>query len=225
MSAKIPKIVQQLTYWPTFLLLKVFFHYRIEGQENLKGLEDKGVIFVSNHASLIDGPLCAAAMPREGLVPKKFFPVRFLAAREYCEWLNPKNFPFPIFLFTTAYVRMNGSIPVDRGMAGKTLEEKLREAIKALKAGAKVWIYPEGRMTKDGKLQPGKKGAVFLHQATGVPLVPVDLIGTFKILSLKTLLGRTRVKVKIGQPIFLPNSVSLEEGTEIIMKEIAKLLG
>jgi 1-acyl-sn-glycerol-3-phosphate acyltransferase len=228
MSDKIPKIVQQITYWPIYLVLKVFFRYSIESQENLEGLENKGVIFASNHASTIDGPFCAAAMPREGIVPKKFFPVRFLAAREYCEWLNPKNFPFPIFFFTTAYVKANGSIPVERRIAGRTLEEKLSEAIKALKAGAKVWIYPEGRITRDGKLQSGKKGAVFLHQKTGAPIVPVGLIGTFKILTpkilFKTLIGQNRVKVKIGKPIYLPASVDLEEGTETVMQEIAELL-
>lgn len=218
----IPKFVQQLTYWPIYLTLKVFFRYQIEGQENLKGLEDKPVIFASNHASFVDGPICAAAMPRDLVVPAKFFPIRFLAAKEYFNyWRN--SFPFPLSLFIAAYVRMNGSILVIRGLGD--FQQNLAEAIKALKKGAKIWIYPEGKRTRDGKLQPGKKGAVYLHQVTGAPIVPVGVSGAFKILSPKTLLGRTKVKIRIGRPISFPNSVSLEEGTEIIMKEIAKLLG
>jgi 1-acyl-sn-glycerol-3-phosphate acyltransferase len=217
MSNKIPKIVQQITYWPIYSALRLLLRYQIEGQENLKGLEDKGVIFASNHASCFDGPICAAAMPREGLVPKRFLPVRFLAARQYCEWFNPKNFPFPVSLLTTAYVKMNGSIPVNVGMAG-FFEEKLREAIRNLRTGTKLWIYPEGQRTPDGKIQPGKKGAVFLQKSSGAPIVPVGVIGTFKISFFK------KVKIRIGKPFFLPENVSLEEGAEIVMKKIAALL-
>jgi len=219
------KFFQQITYWPIYLTLKFFVHYQIEGQENLKGLEDKAVIFASNHTSYIDGPICAAAMPREGLTPKSFFPIRFLAAREYCSW-RTSPFPFPLSFLTAFYVRVNGSIPVDRGTAGD-LSYKLREAIEALKTGAKLWIYPEGKLTKDGNLQSGKRGVAYLHQATGAAVVPVALIGTFKILSLKTLLGRTRVKIRIGQPIYSlgeASNISLEQGVEKIMAEIAKLL-
>lgn len=218
-----PKLFQQITYWPIYLALKLLVHYRIEGQENLKGLEDKPVIFASNHASYIDGSICAAAMPHEGWVPDKFFPIRFLAAKEYCEFRNPKNFPFPISLFTTAYVKLNGSVPVIRGGV-EELSVKLSEAVKALQNGAKLWIYPEGRITKTGKLQLGKKGMIYLHQATGAAIVPVALIGTFKILSLKTLFGLTRVKVKIGKPIYSLTNVFLEKGTEIVMKEIENLI-
>jgi 1-acyl-sn-glycerol-3-phosphate acyltransferase len=218
----VAKIVQQFTYWPIYLTFKILCRYKIEGQENLKGLEDKPVIFASNHASYIDGPICAAAMPREGLVPKSFFPVRFLAAKEYYEFRNPKNFPFPISLFTTAYVRINGCVPVERG-GMKSLEEKLGAAVRALKEEKiKLWIYPEGRITRDGNLQSGKAGAVYLHQATGAAIVPVGLIGAFKILSFPPLIRR-RVKVKIGKPIYSLND-NLEGGAEKVIKAIAELL-
>ena len=44
MNKKIAKIFQGLTYWPAFLFLKLFFSWEIEGQENLKGLEDKSIL-------------------------------------------------------------------------------------------------------------------------------------------------------------------------------------
>src|SRR3990167_1738845 len=73
----IPRAVQQITYWPIYLALKFFFRYRVEGQENLKGLGDKPVIFVSNHASFLAGPICAAAMPRNLVAPVKFNQISF----------------------------------------------------------------------------------------------------------------------------------------------------
>lgn len=211
----IPKLVQQLTYWPTYLILKIFFRYRVEGQENLKGLGNKPVIFVSNHASYFDGPICAAAMPRGLVAPHKFFPIRFLVVEEYFNfWKN--SFPFPISFFVAAYVRANGSILIVKDLGD--FQKNLAETVKVLKKGAKVWIYPEGKLTLDGKLQQGKKGAAYLHQTTGALIVPVGLSGTFEILKSK------KIKVKIGKPIHSLGDVPLEEGIEKIMREISELL-
>jgi len=223
---KTAKIIQFFTYWPIYLTLRFFVHYKVEGQENLKGLENGGVIFASNHASYIDGPISAASMPRNGFYPGKFFPIRFLAFKAYFNWFNP--IPFPLGVFAAMYVRMNGSVPVEK--AKGDLLKALRHVIGEIKNGAKLWIYPEGSITKDGKLQEGKRGVIFLHQQTGAPIVPVALIGTFKILSLKTLFRKNSVKVKIGKPIYsLENcnqeNCDLDGGVEKVMFEIARLIG
>ena len=210
----IPRVVQQITYWPIYLVLKFLFRYRVEGQENLEGLGDKPIIFVSNHASLLDGPVCAAAMPRDLVAPVKFSPIRFLVIKEHFSWKN--SFPFPISLFTAFYVRVNGSIPVIHGLGD--FQRNLAGAIRALRKGSKIWIYPEGKITRDGKLQLGKKGAAYLHQATGASIVPVGLNGTFQILKSK------KIKIKIGKPIHSLGNLSLEESTEKIMREISKLI-
>lgn len=218
----IPRLVQQITYWPIYLAFKVFFCFRVEGQENLKGLEDKPVIFTSNHASYIDGLICAVAMPREGIVPKGFFPARFLTAEEAFRWV--KNFfPFPLSIFVAVYVRANGSIPVIRGL--NNIQKNLKKAVAMLNKSSKIWVHPEGKKTKDGLLQKGKKGTMYLYQTTGAPIVPVALIGTFKMAARFLRFQRPRVTVRIGAPMHLPAGVSLEEGTEIIMKEIEALLG
>ncbi len=100
----------------------------------------------------------------------------------------------------------------------------LSEAIKELKKGARLWIFPEGGLTTDGKLRQGKRGVAYLHRQTGVPVVPVALQGNYKILSPKTLLRKNRVTVKIGKPMYSLNAESLEDGVDAIMKEIGKLL-
>lgn len=222
----IPRIIQQLSYWPIYLGLKIFFKFSIEGQENLKGLEDKSVIFASNHASYIDGPICAAAMPKGGIVPTKFFPIRFTAFKKFFK-VKTNSFPFPLSVLTTLYVVYNGSIPVEKNKGD--LNVSLADAIGELKKGkTKLWIYPEGGITKDGKLQQGKRGITFLHQKTNVPIVPVGIKGNFGILSLKNfpkyLFGFRKLTIKIGKPIYSLDSASLEEGSEKIMKEICALI-
>ncbi|PIV65068.1 MAG: hypothetical protein COS09_01490 [Candidatus Nealsonbacteria bacterium CG01_land_8_20_14_3_00_12] len=223
----IPKLIQQITYWPTYLILKTFFRYQAEARENLKGLEDRSVIFASNHASYIDGPISAAAMPRKGFTPKNFFPVRFLALKKYYH-LKTNLFPFPLNLFTTLYARLNGSIPVVKGRGD--LETALTEPIRALKEqkAVKLWIYPEGKITKHGKLQPGKRGAAYLHFKTGAPIVLVGIIGNYRMFApanfIRFLLGFKKLKVRIGKPIYSLGNISLEEGTKKVMKAIENLI-
>jgi 1-acyl-sn-glycerol-3-phosphate acyltransferase len=218
--ATVAKIFQAITYWPIYLFLKFFLRYEVEGQENLRGLENKSVIFASNHASYIDGPISAAAMPRGSFYPHKFFPIRFLVLREFFNWKN--RFSFPVSVLMISYVHINGSIPVDK--ARGDLYKALKDAVEVLNNNARVWIYPEGGMTKDGKLRQGKRGVASLHQQTGAPIVPVGIIGNFGILSAKTLLRKNKVRVKIGKPIYSLGEISLEEGAEKVMTEIARLI-
>lgn len=224
---KIARVVQKATYWPIYLIFKFFIVYQIEGHENLKGLEDKGVIFASNHASYLDGPISVASMPRDLFFPNKFFPIRPIALKSLFV-IRGGYFPFPFSIFIAAYVKYNGSIPVEK--AGGDLAKALSEAVVELKEGAKVWIYPEGGITRDGKLQQGKRGVAFLHQQTAVPVVPVALIGTFGILSKGLFLRKKKVRVKIGKPIHSlvganEKDFNLEAGTAEVMSAIADLMG
>jgi len=215
---RIASIVQPLTYWFVYLLLRFFVHLEVRGQENLRGLEDRGIIFASNHASYIDGPISAVSMPRgKGeLYPKKFFPVRFLVMDRYFRWR---------YLIVALYVRVNGSIRVSR--SGGNLRRSLSEAIEALRRGEKIWIYPEGGLTPDGRLRPGKRGVAYLHRETNAPVVPVGINGNFGILSFGTLLRKNRVVVRIGRPLFSldnPGRSTLEAGVNKVMSAIAGLL-
>ena len=122
----IPKLVQQLTYWPIYLVLKAFLLSGRRPRE-FERLEDKPVIFVSNHASYLDGPVCAAAMPRNSVVPHKFFPIRFLVVQEYFNyWKN--SFPFPVsFLWPpmsgqTALFWLSGAWAISRKTWPKPLK-------------------------------------------------------------------------------------------------------
>lgn len=63
----IPTIFQIIIYWITTAVLKFFTHFEVEGQENLKAVENGPIIFASNHVSYIDGGICGVAMPRSSL--------------------------------------------------------------------------------------------------------------------------------------------------------------
>jgi len=217
MIVKVAKIFQAITCWPVYLFFKVFFSYKIYGQENLKGLEAKSIIFASNHSHSLDGPIVATALPYyEGeCYPKSFFPIRFLAASKFFKWY---------YLPVAFYVWINGCIKIERG-SGKDLDIILGEAVKALKSNAHVWIFPEGAVNNhaENEFQKGRRGITYLHQQTGVPIIPVGLKGSSKIFSFKTLLGQSKISLKFGVPLSLPKEVSLEDGAGIVMQEIKKL--
>ena len=84
-------------------MFKIFFRFKVEGQENLKGLENGPVIFASNHNSYIDGGIAGASLLKGSLHPKKFFPVRYLVGSEYFKW---KYFPVNIFVMLVGSVKV-----------------------------------------------------------------------------------------------------------------------
>ncbi|MCX6731777.1 MAG: lysophospholipid acyltransferase family protein [Candidatus Parcubacteria bacterium] len=221
MMQKIGKYFQAITYWPVYLLLRLFVHFKIEGQENLKGLEDGAIIFASNHGRGIDGPFCAVSMPRNkgDFFPKKFFPVRFLAH---------KKFFSPRYLLIALYVWINGSIVIPRGECRNDEDMKniLTGAINAIRNKEKIWIFPEGRVSRDGQMGKGKRGVAFLHRETDAPIVPVALIGTAGLYSPLTFLGLKKVVVKIGKPIYSlgEGNYDLSEASQKVMLEIKKLM-
>jgi len=202
---KIPIFAQTVVCWVALGVFEVLFRFKVEGQENLKGLEDGPIIFVSNHNSYIDGGIAGASLLKGSSRSNKFFPVRYLVASEYFRW---KYFPVNIF------VMLVGSVKVKRAKIKKVdnshLFDSLINAIKALGNGNKVWIYPEGGFNNDGTPKKPRNGVTFLHQQTKTPIVPVKMIGNNKVMSkyapfvpsIKTLLGLNKVKVVFGKTIF-----------------------
>jgi 1-acyl-sn-glycerol-3-phosphate acyltransferase len=126
-------------------------------------------------------------------------------------------------------VKLVGAIFVDRYQADFAV---LREVLRRLEAGGVLIISPEGTRSKTGGLLPGQPGTAYLAAKTGVPVLPVSIIGSEDRLVFANLkrLKRTPVKVKVGEPIiFLPvdreNREQILPGyTAEIMCQIAALL-
>ena len=79
------------------------------------------------------------------------------------------------YAFTRMLVKSVGAIFVDRYQADFVA---LREVMKRLKKGGVLIMAPEGTRTKTGGLQKGHSGAAYLAAKTGVPVVPVSIVGT-----------------------------------------------
>ena len=147
----------------------------IIGRENLLPL----AVYTSNHTSFMDTPLVFSSLP---------FQFRILAKQSLWSWP-----------FIGWHLNRSGQIPVDEEsgtVAG------LNRAIRALKDGMPLFIFPEGGRTKDGQVQPFMKGPAYLSIRARVPLVPMALVGTYELLPIHTHHFRPRpIKLVIGKPI------------------------
>jgi len=94
-----------------------------------------------------------------------------------------------------------GHFPIDHGNPRK-IATSLRRVIEGVKAGRSLAVFPEGRRTDDGQLQAFEPGAFKIALRAGVPIVPVTIRGTFKMLPRTSLAPRPgRVDVIISEPI------------------------
>src|SRR5207253_11158546 len=74
-----------------------------------------------------------------------------------------------------------GHIPVDRENARSALAN-VRRAVDKLQAGYSIVVFPEGTRSKDGMLQDFKSGGFKIALRAGVPIIPVTIIGTHRVL-------------------------------------------
>lgn len=149
--------------WATFIvrlgLRAAGVRVRVVGVENVP--KGRGVIYLSNHVSNLDPPINIANVPGE----TAFFLKKSLM-----------NIP----LLGTA-MTMGKFIPVARAKSVEEARRSTELAAEALRGGHHITIYPEGTRSRDGKLLPFKKGAFYLAQETGAPLVPIIMRGTLAL--------------------------------------------
>jgi 1-acyl-sn-glycerol-3-phosphate acyltransferase len=139
------------------------------------------VVLVSNHESFADIVVLLANVPLS---------VRFLAKRGV--------FRVPVLGWS---IRAAGFIPVDRGDRTRSVAT-FDAALDRLKGGRSLVIFPEETRTRTGELGPFKKGAALLALRSGLPILPVGLAGTRRVLPRLTLLPTPgRVVLCAGAPI------------------------
>jgi len=147
--------------------------------ERLSG--GQSAVLAANHSSMADILVLFATLPVQ---------IRFLAKRSV--------FQVP---FLGWGIRLAGFVPVDRGDPRRG-QEAMDAALERLQGGRCVAVFPEETRTRDGELLPFKKGAALLAIRAGLPLVPISILGTFRVLppdSLRSSPGR--VIVAVGDPI------------------------
>jgi 1-acyl-sn-glycerol-3-phosphate acyltransferase len=162
---------------------------RARGLEKLQ--PGANYVYVSNHASMFDIPVILASIPDQ---------IRIIYKKEL-HWI-------PIFGWG---LKLGSYIAVDRS-SGSEAMRSLDAAAAKIAAGASVLLYAEGTRTRDGKLQPFKRGAFNLAVKAGVPVVPLTVNGSFAILPKASLAIRPgSVELVVETPIPITGTGKEEE--------------
>lgn len=150
------------------LFYKLCFHITVEGTKNIP--DDGGVLICSNHMSNFDPPLIGTSVARD---------LSFVSKEEL--------FEVPLL---GRLLRRVHAFPIKRGAGDRGA---IRVAVRLIREGHALLIFPEGTRNRSGHLQKGLSGAGFFALKTDVTVIPCAIIGTYKF--------RSRVKVVFGSPV------------------------
>jgi 1-acyl-sn-glycerol-3-phosphate acyltransferase len=141
--------------WSRMIARTARLDVRVRGAGHLRAGDS--YVFLSTHQSWMDIPVMLGYLPSQ---------LRIAAKREV--------FRVP---FLGWHMRRSGQIPINRGSTAESVEA-LRRAARLLGGGVSAFLFPEGTRTRDGSLQPFKKGGFWLALESGLPVVPVTIVGT-----------------------------------------------
>lgn len=202
--------VAELVYPPVILAIKTFWKYlglrfTFTGEAHVprKG----GAIMAINHVGYLDFAIAGTAvLPANRLV-------RFMAKKE-------------VFDHPVAGPLMRGMkhIPVDRASGSSSFVAALR----ALKAGEIIGIFPEATISQSFEIKAMKTGAVRLAMAAGTPILPTIVWGSQRIWTKKVKRDFSRshvpITVAIGEPFTVSKEADIDAAEKELRTRLEKLL-
>jgi 1-acyl-sn-glycerol-3-phosphate acyltransferase len=182
----LPEFLIRFVVW---ILINTLYRIRTEGSSNIPA--NGPALLVCNHVSFVDALVVGGSIRR---------PVRFV--------MYYKIFEIPLlrFLFKTAK-----AIPIAQAKENEALLAEALDRIDAeLAAGQIVCLFPEGAITRDGKVHTFRSGIERIIERRAVPVIPIALSGLWgswfsrqQAGGLRKIPGRlfARVDVRVGEAI------------------------
>jgi 1-acyl-sn-glycerol-3-phosphate acyltransferase len=165
--------------WSWLIMKTIFSPVTVTGLDKID--TGKPHVYAVNHASALDIPVLYVNLP---------FQFRIAFKKELLS--------YPVVGWQ---LRRSGQVCIDQQNPAHSISS-IRAALKGLKAGLPLVIYPEGGRTPDGEIKPFLPGAFFLAIKAQVDIVPVALVGTYELLPMNTYHIKCRpLEMRVGEPI------------------------
>ncbi len=165
--------------WSRLIMKTIFSPVRVTGLEKID--QSKPQVYAVNHASALDIPLLYVYLP---------FQFRIVFKKELLS--------YPIVGW---HLKRSGQVCINQQNPAASIGS-IRSALKTLKGGMPLVIFPEGGRTPDGQVKPFLPGAFFLAIKAQVDVVPVALVGTYELLPMNTYHIKPRpLEMRVGAPI------------------------
>jgi 1-acyl-sn-glycerol-3-phosphate acyltransferase len=165
--------------WSWLIMKTILSPVRVTGLDKID--TSKPHVYAVNHASALDIPVLYVNLP---------FQFRIAFKKELLS--------YPVVGWQ---LKRSGQICIDQQNPSHSISS-IRAALKGLKAGLPLVIYPEGGRTPDGEIKPFLSGAFFLAIKAQLDIVPVALVGTYELLPMNTYHIKCRpLEMRVGEPI------------------------
>jgi len=165
--------------WSWLIMKTIMSPVKVTGLDRID--TSKAHVYAVNHASAMDIPVLYVYLP---------FQFRIVFKKELL-----------VYPVVGWQLKRSGQVCIDQQKPTNSIAA-IRSAVKSLKAGMPLVIYPEGGRTPDGEIKPFLPGAFFLAIKAQVDIVPVALVGTYELLPMDTYHIKSRpLEMRVGEPI------------------------
>jgi 1-acyl-sn-glycerol-3-phosphate acyltransferase len=190
------------------LIFHILGRVQVVGRENIP--YGKPYVVAMNHVSIFDPPLVGSFWPEQ---------LEIIGAADVFDKPGQGQ-----------VLKIYGVIPVYRGDYDRALLTKI---VRIIKSGFPLLIAPEGGRSHVPAMRRAKSGIAYMVEQTGVPVVPVGLVGTTEDFWQRAKRGeRPQLEMRIGKPIILPEITvkgnerheARQQNADLVMRHLAGLL-
>jgi 1-acyl-sn-glycerol-3-phosphate acyltransferase len=165
--------------WSWLIMKSIFSPVKVIGLDKIDTA--KPHVYAANHASAMDIPVLYVNLP---------FQFRIAFKKELL-----------VYPVVGWQLKRSGQICIDQQNPSRSIGS-IRAALKGLKEGLPLVIFPEGGRSRDGDIKPFLPGAFFLAIKAQVDVVPIALVGTYELLPMDTFHIKCRpLEMRVGEPI------------------------
>jgi 1-acyl-sn-glycerol-3-phosphate acyltransferase len=166
-------------FWSALIMKTILSPTKVTGLDQID--TSKPLVYAANHASALDIPVLYVNLP---------FQFRIVFKKELL-----------VYPIVGWHLKRSGQICINQQNPAGSIGS-IRSAVKSLKGGMPLVIFPEGGRSRDGEIMPFLPGAFFMAIKAQVDVVPVALVGTYELLPMDTYHIKPRpLEMRVGKPI------------------------